>query len=160
MDGEQTYNGLLLQTTQTLANPLPKGSCIDCCQSSQALSQDEHAKHQALHWLLQEYLLQRGTRSLSSNCKAAVKSLVKSVKNFATGPFKAPSAYFTQARPFAPVLLRNFCQFIDVFTRVMICCPFTTIALTAGASEDFEVYTLDKLCQVLEQHFKTCIWFI
>ena len=40
------------------------------------------------------------TRSLSSNCKAAVKSLVKSVKNFATGPFKAPSAYFTQARPF------------------------------------------------------------
>ena len=59
MDGEQTYNDLLLQTIQTLANPLPKGSCIDCCQSSQALLQDEHAKHQALHWLLQEYLLQR-----------------------------------------------------------------------------------------------------
>ena len=71
MDGEQTYNGLLPLTIQTLANPLPKGSCIDCCQSSQALSQDEHAKHQAWHWLLQEYLLQRGR----DPCLLAVKQL-------------------------------------------------------------------------------------
>ena len=101
MDGEQTYNGLLLQTIQTLANPLPKGSCIDCCQSSQALSQDEHAKHQALHWLLQEYLLQRELRSLSSNCKATVKSLVRVCQELSQQDrSKVPSAYFTQARPF------------------------------------------------------------
>ena len=111
MDGEQTYNGLLPLTIQTLANPLPKGSCIDCCQSSQALSQDEHAKHQALHWLLQEYLLQREL----DLCLLTVKQLSSHLSSLSRTSQQDRSKYPQHISPKQDLLHRIASQLLSIY---------------------------------------------
>ena len=53
------------------------------------------------------------------------------------------------------------CQLVDILTRVFICSIFHHDSLDSWSFwKDLEVNSLDKLCQVLQQHLKTSIRLI
>lgn len=85
-------------------NPLPKGSCIDCCQLPASFSQDEHAKHPRCIGYFKS-IFAKENPSLSSKQLSSHLLSLHELRN----RIYSKHSYFTKA-PFRTVLFCNFCQ--------------------------------------------------